>query len=867
MLASVLLLSFAFASLSWGKETAGEGDKERYERGREMMNRKEWADAAQLFSDLARGYPEDADVFLRLGVALFEAQRYPEAEKALKEAIRLDPKGVSAHLQLAQLFEATQRLQEAFNVYDQITKIDPDGEAMAPSLLKKKQIGGILRARAGNLEGALRQFQEAVEMAPDDPAGHYNVGLVHLLRKEEALAEAAFQKVVSLNPRHQDGYLNLGNLYERQNRIREALEAFTRAVEIDPRSPGGRSAQIVKLPLLQGIFLARQGNFNDALRVFDQALRISPEPAPIYFQIGLIYSFGGLLPKAEEAFLAAIRADPRHQGATFQLGSLYERQEKLEEAIRLYDLARELGPQTQEGKDAAVNGHNARGKLASLNGRLDEALAEFIKARDLQPTNPLNFFNLGQIHLQRRELPEAEKAFEEVIRLNPQEREAYIKLADIQERSGRDPEAIETYQKVLALGPGPFETHAAVRFHILKGVAAANREDFPDARSEFEEVVRLNPKDKIGYLNLALVHQKLRDPYRALIAFRHAYDIDPKDQSVRIRLANLYEDLGRPKEAYDFYQSVLEEGGDEELMGLIRERVALLFGTISLGYNVTYDSNINLSPIAVSDFHSDVLVQYQRLFDLGEGWRVGLRLTPSVSFYHRNQIAFFSGQGGFFVERRGFQRGLTLSYQIRTAFFEGSLSDRSHELAVEGFRATGPSSMLSGSFRVRTADSFSNQALDGVQPSASASWSGDLPGWGRFTLSNVFYANLNTQEIGDDYAYVAGSPSINYDRPIPTTLFASLMANFNYSYTYSWYLHKDSLVVGNQRRVNQGHMIGGGVTATLDKGLTFYARGIWQVNTSNLAGVPLNTAAALSESTPQTSYRKWIGIIGLRLFF
>lgn len=860
---AILVLFLLTTSLAVGEERSPDGEfTQSLDEGLRLMREKKWDDSIRLFDRLARRFPQRWEGHFHLGVSYFQTGRYPEAEKALDQAVRIDPERPEIHLQRAFLFEATGRLPEAFDAYDRVIQVNPLGKWVELSLLKKRLIEGIMQARGGNFESALRLFREAAQMAPEDPDPHYNIGLVHLRRKEDSSAEAAFLKVIALEPAYQDAYLQLGNMYDRQGRMEEAFGAFVKGAEVNPQSPAGRSA-MVKIPLIQGILLARGGAFDQALRAFEQALGVSSDPAPIYFNMAQIYLRQGDLARGEQALNRTLQFDPKHQGAALKLGILYEQQGKLEEALLLYDRAHGFNPLSSEGINALVSAHTVRGRLAARDGKLDEALAEFERTTRIQPENAANFYNVGQVHLQRKDLAEAEKAFRQVIALDPSEGDAYIKVGDIQEATGRKEEALRTYEQFIATGSGPVLNRAKVRFHLLKGVVLGEEGKFAEASREFEEVTRIDPKERKGYSNLGLAHLRNKKPDAALAAFKKMLELDPADLSTRYRVATIYEELARPTEAFDIYQALLEEeGADPLFLDEVRERMALLFSTLSIGYQVNFDSNINLSKDGISDLRSDLLAQYQRLFDFGAGWRGGLRLSPNFSVFHRSQQSLFSSQAGIFGERRGYQRGISMGYNFRVGLFEGSLSSRSHELVVDGFTPAG-GAIFFGAARVQYTESIVNRAYTGIQPALSGSLSIDRFWGGRWIVGGALFGNFNTHEEGENYAYVGGSPSLSYDLLVTQGVFL----NLSYNYTYSRYLNTDS--VFGDKRVNQGHSVGAGITVGLEKGLQVFAKGSWQINRSNLEGTPPTTAEAqtLEQVRSLGDYDRFLGMAGIRLLF
>ncbi|MDC4225643.1 MAG: tetratricopeptide repeat protein [Candidatus Manganitrophus sp.] len=557
--------------------------KKRLEDGTRLMREKRWEEAIALFEEMAKQWPKQEEIFFRLGVSYMELGRLPKAEEALKRAIGLNPDYLPAYFQLAGLYEQTQRFQEALDAYERIIQVNPFGETAQIGLFKKNLVQGILLARAGDLDGALRLFKSASELAPDDPAAHYNIARVYQRKNDDAKAEEAFRKVVELDPQHQQAFLQLGNLYERQHRIEEALQAFVNAARINPNNLGGRDAQ-AKVPFLQGILLAQRGKSEEALKAFQQALQITRDPAQVYFNIAQVYLGKGDLENAEAALTRTLEVDPKNQGAFLTFGIVYERQGKLEEALRAYENAREIQPANQTGINAAVSAHTVRGKIAIGAEKLDDALAEFKSAVTLQPRNPANHFNLALLYVRRNELSEAAEAFDQVITLNPSEEDAYLPLAEILEKSGREQEAIETYEQLISLGPEPLATRARVGLHLLKGVAFGKQLRYEDARAEFEEVIRLDPQEMRGYFNLALVQIKMNDPYAATDNLKKVLEIDPKQTVIRFQLAKLYEDLGRPYDALDLYQGGLEQEGVSPRSWKNWRRGSMFFSERSLSF-------------------------------------------------------------------------------------------------------------------------------------------------------------------------------------------------------------------------------------------------------------------------------------------
>ncbi len=84
------------------------------------------------------------------------------------------------------------------------------------------------RARA-----SFRQNLEAATLNPADASAHYNLGLIHLQRKELEEARARFARAVEIDPEEVDSHYQLGRIAREQGRLPEAVGHFEQVVVRD----------------------------------------------------------------------------------------------------------------------------------------------------------------------------------------------------------------------------------------------------------------------------------------------------------------------------------------------------------------------------------------------------------------------------------------------------------------------------------------------------------------------------------------------------------------------------------------------------------------------------------------------------------
>lgn len=186
-----------------------------------------FAEALMAFDRALARDPGDIEALSGRGFALLSLKRPAEAEKAFRRLIELDAEGAENYNALAYALEGLHRPGEALEAFEHAHKLNP-AKADLISL-------GYSRSAAGDQEGALVAFDEALSRNPELPEAHSGRGyaLAALARKTEALA--AFRKALLLAPsakRYADlayGLLLVGNYHD-------AIQACRRGLRLDPTS-------------------------------------------------------------------------------------------------------------------------------------------------------------------------------------------------------------------------------------------------------------------------------------------------------------------------------------------------------------------------------------------------------------------------------------------------------------------------------------------------------------------------------------------------------------------------------------------------------------------------------------------------------
>jgi tetratricopeptide (TPR) repeat protein len=93
---------------------------------------------------------------------------------------------------------------------------------------------GIGKAKNGDLDGALVDFDRAVKANPKDDAPYYNRAQAKRLKKDTAGAIADYTKAIELGSQNPAAYNNRGNARAENNDRDGAIADYTRAIELKP---------------------------------------------------------------------------------------------------------------------------------------------------------------------------------------------------------------------------------------------------------------------------------------------------------------------------------------------------------------------------------------------------------------------------------------------------------------------------------------------------------------------------------------------------------------------------------------------------------------------------------------------------------
>jgi len=118
----------------------------------------------------------------------------------------------------------------------------------------------------GNLEGAIREFREAIRLSPKNPIPHNNAAMALHLQDKFSEAEAEFLIAIELEPSYAAAWSNLGFALFDHGDLLAAVERWQFAIQLNPMMPSAWSGLAI------GLFA--MGNVEQATQRYRHALTI-----------------------------------------------------------------------------------------------------------------------------------------------------------------------------------------------------------------------------------------------------------------------------------------------------------------------------------------------------------------------------------------------------------------------------------------------------------------------------------------------------------------------------------------------------------------------------------------------------------------
>ena len=298
-------------------------------------------------------------------------------------------------------------------------------------------LGNALKEQ-GDLTAAIASYNIALQLKPNCPEVHYNLGVAFKDRGDLIAAIASYNKALQLKPNYSEAHYNLGNALKEQGDLTAAIASYNKALQLKPNYPDVHNNL--------GNALKEQGDLTAAIASFKTALQLKPNYPDVHNNLGIALQEQGDLNDAIASFNTALEFRPNYPEAHLNLGNALKEQGDLTAAIASYNTALQLKPNYSEA-------HLNIGIALQEQGDLIAAIASFNTALQLKPNNPEAHLNIGIALHEQGDLNAAIASFNTALQLKPNNPEAHNNIGIAFQEKGDLTAAIASFNTALQLKP------------------------------------------------------------------------------------------------------------------------------------------------------------------------------------------------------------------------------------------------------------------------------------------------------------------------------------------------------------------------------------------------------------------------------
>jgi tetratricopeptide (TPR) repeat protein len=318
---------------------------------------------------------------------------------------------------------------------------------------------------------------------------------------------------------------------------------------------GEQERELSRILVSWGDRASRQGEWEQAVRWYENALLINQQNPRAWCQLGQVQVALGDLERAKDALQYAVELDDplcvRPYGMVFYEQGAYDR------AIQIWSEALESYPDHKERKewyldiaftwlkvedwqkvlDVVEQGraefpeesrfYYQRGlALYEGFGQTEAALADFKKAIAMNVGNAAPYRALGDLYIQEGQYPEAASWYAQAVRRDPGNLVWYLSWADAALGAGDMDQAIQAYQAARER----FPTHQRILYQLADLYHRAGQ--LPEAAAVIEEALTFADQDQVDmYLLAGAIFEAQGNKPAARDAYEQVLRVEPQNQT------------------------------------------------------------------------------------------------------------------------------------------------------------------------------------------------------------------------------------------------------------------------------------------------------------------------------------------------
>lgn len=329
-----------------------------FELGNVFFNDRKYEKALEHFENALKIMPGHATTWYNYALCKSFCHDYFGSVNGFTQVINIEPEYSSAYFGRGVGYDAIDDFRDELDLNESILQLKNERSDKVSDVLSE----------------ALKDFNIYLNSSNDDPIARFYRGKV-FFKKEQYLEAIVDLESALLNNELTKGreevYFYLEMSYRETGMIAKALKMNQKALEINP----------VHIPSLinKANYLGNDpDSFEDALDIFYEIIKIEPDYAPVYFEIGKLYFNHDLAEDSLPYLNQAIDLEEEFINARFLRGIVYRQLDYYKESLVDFNFILEHNPELAEA-------YLWRSTVKDLLEDPEGALDDYNRALELNP--------------------------------------------------------------------------------------------------------------------------------------------------------------------------------------------------------------------------------------------------------------------------------------------------------------------------------------------------------------------------------------------------------------------------------------------------------------------------------------------------
>ncbi|MBN2039116.1 MAG: tetratricopeptide repeat protein [Spirochaetes bacterium] len=372
---------------------------------------------------------------------------------------------------------------------------------------------GIIYDERGNYDKAVEHYLRALKYDKNSVIAYRNLAIAYRHKKDYSNAEEAVRNVLKIDSQNVQNLILLGNILFEQGRYKDAIKEYGEALKISTDEPVALHNTALALlrtgDELSGIeYLKKAGAADKSGNIAGLA----------YSKLGVIYLERKDYSFAEKYLRMAVSINPEDPAARYNLGIVY----------------------------------------LKIN-KPDNALIEFSKAEELGRNDEMLLESLGDTYYDLNEYDKSIETFNRLLDTNRRNIRVLSRLAEVYHKKGDPEKAFDLYKRITVIEPATENARVAYinMANILDDMGQSE-----EAINTYNKALTIDENDDSTLYNMGIAYKNAGKPELAVQSWKKAWELNSDSPKPLLAIAGVYED----KELYDLaieeYERIVKRWAD-----------------------------------------------------------------------------------------------------------------------------------------------------------------------------------------------------------------------------------------------------------------------------------------------------------------